>query len=178
MPGTSWGVRMLLEKRGEPFVASGTGERLWKFLVVADATPEFRLALRFASLRAAKIRGSVVLLYVIPPADFQHWSSIEHLMREEAREAAQMLLDRLAADVRALAGFAPETVIREGKVQDEILAQIAADPDIHALVLGAANAENPGPLVSAFGGPLLRGLRIPVLFVPGGLSDEAIDLLV
>lgn len=169
---------MLLDRRGESRVATGTGERLWKFLVVADDTPEFRLALRFASLRAAKINGSVVLLYVIPPADFQHWSSIEHLMREEAREAAQMLLDRLAADVRAMAGFTPEIAIREGKIQDEILAQIAEDRDIHALVLGAANAENPGPLVSAFSGPLLRALKIPVLFVPGGLSDEAIDLLV
>ncbi|MDA5194678.1 universal stress protein [Govanella unica] len=169
---------MLLDKKVGPRVELGPGEHQWKFLVVADDTPEFHQALRYASRRAAKISGSVVLLYVIPPADFQHWSAIEHLMREEAQEAAQMLLDRLADDVRSLVGFMPEIVIRQGKIHDEILAEINEDGDIHALVLGAANAENPGPLVSAFGGPLLRGLRIPVLFVPGGLSAEDIDLLV
>ncbi len=152
--------------------------RLWKFLVVADDSPEFKKALRFASLRAAKIGGGVVLLYIVPPADFQHWGSIEELMREESREAAQMLLDRLAADVRALTGQTPEMIIREGKTQDEIVAQINADADIHVLVLGAANADNPGPLVSAFGGPLLKSLRIPVLVVPGNLSDDAVDLLI
>lgn len=170
---------MLLERKMEPRGPVDGRARMWKFLVVADDTPEFRVALRFASLRAAKVNGSVVLLYVIPPADFQHWSSIEHIMREEAQEAATMLLNRLALDVQTLAGFTPEIVIREGKAQNEVLAQISEDDEIHILVLAAAaNSENPGPLVSAFGGPLLRSMKIPVMFVPGGLSEEDVDLLV
>ena len=69
-------------------------------------------------------------------------------------------------------------MIREGKVQEEVIAQIDEDSDIHVLVLGAATGDNPGPLVSDFSGPLLGALAVPVLFVPGNLSDEAIDRLV
>ncbi|MEX1146916.1 MAG: universal stress protein [Sphingomonadales bacterium] len=153
-------------------------ERLWKFMVVVDDTPEFRRALRFAGLRAARIGGGVVLLHIIPPADFQHWLAVELAMREEAREDARHFLDELCAEVRALAGVDPQVVIREGKPQDEIIAQIDEDPDIHVLVLGASGDENPGPLVIAFGGPLLRRVKIPVLFVPGTLTDDQIDRLV
>lgn len=152
--------------------------RQWKFLVVVDDTPEFQNALRFASLRAAKINGTVTLLHVLPPPDFQHWAAVQELMRTEALEEAQAKLDGYVARVRALAGLEPEVVIREGMAQEEILALINEDRDIHILVLGAANQENPGPLVSAFGGPLLRSLRVPVLMVPGTLSEEAIDRLV
>src|SRR5690606_38093511 len=104
--------------------------------------------------------------------DFQNWISVEHIMREEAREEAQLVLDRFAAKAREIADVTPEMVIREGKPQEEILAQIDEDPDIHVLVLGAASGDNPGPLVSEFGGPLLSALPVPVLFVPGNLSDE------
>ena len=65
------------------------------FLVVVDNTAELRVALRFASLRARNTGGRVALLYVIEPADFQHWMSVENLMREEGRlEAEEVLQSR------------------------------------------------------------------------------------
>ncbi|MBW7835312.1 MAG: universal stress protein [Sphingomonadales bacterium] len=169
---------MILERQPAIPKQAANGERLWKFLVVVDETPEFHTALRFASRRAAKIGGMVTLLFVIPPADFQHWGAVEDLMRQEAQQEARAVLDKIVGEVRALSGLMPEVVIREGKPEEQIVAQIADDPDIHILVLGAANADNPGPLVSAFSGPLLRALHIPVVFVPGNLTDEAIDRLV
>ncbi|RMF12047.1 MAG: universal stress protein [Alphaproteobacteria bacterium] len=169
---------MIVDIQREQAPKNDGAEHLWKFMVVVDETPEFRRALRFAALRAARIKGGVVLLNIIPPADFQHWMAVENLMREEARQEMQPFLDELVAEVRALAGITPEVVVREGKPQDEILAQIEEDPDIHVLVLGAASEENPGPLVSAFSGPMLRKIHIPVLFVPGSLTDEEIDRLI
>ncbi len=169
---------MIVDIQAEPTLRRDTDEHLWKFMVVVDDAPEFRCALRFASLRAAKIKGNVVILHIIPPADFQHWVAVENLMREEAREEMRPFLDELVAEVRSMAGITPEVVIREGKAQEEVLAQIDEDPDIHVLVLGASGEENPGPLVSAFGGPLLRKVHIPVLFVPGTLTDKQIDRLV
>src|SRR5690606_6073464 len=118
------------------------------------------------------------LLCVVPPVDFQHWAAVQELMREETLEEARAKLEGFAARVHSIAGLAPEVVIREGKAQDEITTLINQDKSISLLVLGAANEENPGPLVSAFSGPLLRTLRVPVLFVPGILSDDAIDKLV
>lgn len=167
-----------MEPKAQTEAAGIVKERLWKFLVVVDDTPEFRAALRFACLRAARIKGGVLLLYVIPPGDFQQWAAVEQIMREEAREEAQLVLDRFAAKVREIANVTPETVIREGKLQEEILMQIDDDPDIHVLVLGAATGDNPGPLVRAFSGPLLSSLHVPVVIVPGNLSDDAIDRLV
>lgn len=152
-------------------------EPLWKFLVVVDETPEFQTALRFASLRAAKVGGGVAMLYVIPPADFQHWAAVELLIREEAQQAAEAHLHSLADKVLDFSGIMPEIVIGEGAPPDLVINHITRDPDIHVLVLGASTSGGPGPLVSAFGGPLLQKLRVPLVIVPGNLTDEQIDRL-
>ncbi|MBV5325896.1 MAG: universal stress protein, partial [Rhodospirillaceae bacterium] len=77
------------------------------FLVVVDDSPEMRAALRFASRRAKSSDGQVALLRVIEPAEYQHFASIGNLMRAEARENADILLNRLAGDVNALSGHQP-----------------------------------------------------------------------
>ena len=147
-----------------------------KFLIVVDETPECRKALRFASQRARATGGGVTLLYVIQPADFQHWMAVGDLMQEEAREEAEKLLQGLAAEVNVLTGIMPELVVREGRRHDELLALIEDDPEIRVLVLGAApGSEGPGPLVSALAGQMSGSFRIPITIVPGELSDAQID---
>ena len=47
-----------------------------KFLVVADDSSEFDAALRFACRRAKSVGGRVVLLKVLEPAEFEHWSGV------------------------------------------------------------------------------------------------------
>lgn len=146
------------------------------FLVVVDGTPECRVALRFASMRAKKTGGGVVLLHVIEPADFQHWMAVENLMREEAREEAELLLQGLAAEVHEWAGITPEYRIREGRKQDEILALLEAEPSIRVLVLGASpEAEGPGPLVSRLAGQISGSMPVPITVVPGNMTPEQID---
>ena len=61
------------------------------FLVVVDTSEEMNVALRFACQRAKNTGGRVALLYVMEPADFQHWMAVGDLMREEAREAGEEL---------------------------------------------------------------------------------------
>jgi len=147
-----------------------------KFLCVVDDSPECRLALRFAFRRAARTGGGVILLYVIEPADFQHWMAVENLMREEAREAAEEVLQTLADEVNEWSGIMPEFSIREGRKQDEVLALLEEEPEIRLLVLGAsAEKDGPGPLVTALAGPLSANMRVPVTVVPGNLSIEQID---
>ena len=149
-----------------------------KFLVVVDDTPECRVALRFAGQRARATGGGVTLLYVIQPADFQHWMTVGELMQQEAREEAETVLQGLAAEVNALTGIVPELVVREGRRRDELLALIEDDPGIRVLVLGAApGAEGPGPLVSALAGQMSGSFRIPITIVPGTLDDAQIDEL-
>jgi len=147
-----------------------------KFLCVVDDSPECRLALRFAFRRAARTGGGVILLYVIEPADFQHWMAVENLMKEEAREAAEEVLQTLADEVSQWSGIMPEFAIREGRKQDQVLTILDDEPEIRLLVLGAsAEKDGPGPLVSALAGPMSGHLRVPVTVVPGTLSIAQID---
>ena len=155
---------------------SGSKPNRTKFLVIVDDSAECRLALRFASRRAARTGGGVVLLYVIQPADFQHWVAVENIMRQEAREEAENIMQDLAAEAVDWSGIMPEFRIREGRKQDEILALLDEDPDIRLLVLGASTQkEGPGPLVSALAGQMSGSMRVPVTVVPGRMTFEEID---
>jgi len=54
---------------------------------------------------------------------------------------------------------------------------LADRDDIAALVLGAAPAGDPGPLVAHFTGKDSGKLPCPVMIIPGSLSDERLEQL-
>src|SRR4051794_16912148 len=86
-----------------------------KFLVVIDDTEECDRAVYYASRRAARIGGGVVMLNVIETEDRnQQWLGVADIMRAEAHEGANAALDRAAARANGVAGITPERVIREG----------------------------------------------------------------
>lgn len=147
-----------------------------KLLVVADSSPECRVALHYAALRASHTGGRLTLLYVIEPGEFQHWRAVEERMREEARAEAERLLYDLATEANKAGGLLSEIVIREGKKKAEILAQISEDTAIRLLVLGAGTGrEGPGPLVSSLTSDIVSVYPVPVTIVPGNMSIEGID---
>lgn len=150
-----------------------------KFLVVIDDTEECDRALFFAAKRAERTSGGLTLLYVIAPSDFQHWLNVDAIIREEAREAAQEILQRFAGIARSYAeGIEPELVIREGSRAEQIVALIEEDADMAVLVLAAASSsEGPGPLVSSLASGGAGNFPIPVTIVPGHLSDAELDVL-
>lgn len=155
-------------------------KRRSKFLVVVDDTDEVRVAVRYATRRARNVRCGVVMLRVIEPVDFQQWAGVAEMMRSEAHEAAENLLQKLAEQVNQDSGLMPELVIREGVAKDELLKLVDEDPDIRMLVLAAApgkSGEGPGPLVSALAGQMAGDLKFPITVIPGALSDEQIDRL-
>jgi nucleotide-binding universal stress UspA family protein len=146
------------------------------FLVVVDESEEMQNALRYASRRARKTNGRVALLYVIEPAEFQHWLGVERVMQDEARQQAEQTLQALAAKVQALTTKMPALYVREGRRRDELLALIKEEPTISLLVLATATGrEGPGPLVSYLVSQLGGQLDIPVTLVPGLLTEEQID---
>lgn len=146
-----------------------------KFLVVVDETGECDRAVTFAAYRAWRTGGTLVLLAVIEPGDFQHWLGVESIMRAEATQEAAQLLEQRAARIASIGPIRVDKVIREGPKADEVEAQIAEDESIAILVLAAGtSSEGPGPLVTAFATRSSNALPIPVTIVPGGLSDEQI----
>ena len=148
------------------------------FLVIVDATPEMRAALRYAARRALRTGGRVALLRVVDPPEGQRWRAMEELMRVEQREEAEQIISGLSLQLVNLTGTPPVVYIREGEAAPEILAQINEEPSISVLVLAAAvGASGPGPLVSMMSNRLMGKLRVPLIIVPGSLSDEDIDLV-
>lgn len=146
------------------------------FLVVVDNTPEMAVALRYACRRALHTGGRVALLHVIEPEDFQHWLGVGELMQQEARQAAEQLMQKMAAEVYQLSGRIPVLYIREGSRKEEVLKLLREEPGISILVLAAATGgKGPGPLVTALTGKQVNQLRVPVTVVPGKLSPEEID---
>lgn len=156
--------------------ATAASQRI--FLVVVDESPEMGVALRFACRRARHSGGRVALLYVIEPSEFQNWLGVGKLISDEARQAAEQVLQRQAAKASELTGSVPILYLREGSKRDGLLELIEEEPSISILVLGANVGQGgPGPLVSALTGKFVGRLRVPVTIVPGSLSDEDVDAL-
>ena len=157
-------------------VASKSQPRI--FLVVVDESVEMPVALYYASRRAQRTGGRVAMLRVIPTGESHGLLSVATLMREEARQEAEQLLQRLAKTVIDVTGSTPVFYLREGSVRDELLALVGEDPTISILVLAAGTGpEGPGPLITFLSGKASARLRIPVTIVPGSLTHEQIDAI-
>ena len=157
---------------------SSVGGNARIFLVVVDDSVEMRVALQFASLRTHRTGGRVALLYVQVPADFQHWMAVGELMREEAREEGEELLQRLSGDVQKWAGSLPIFYMREGDRREELFKLLEEEPSISVVVLAAGQGpEGPGPIISFVLGKGAGRLHIPMTIVPGSLSEEEIIAL-
>src|SRR5262249_30328567 len=149
-----------------------------KFMVVIDDSPECDRALYFASRRALRIGATVLMLRVIETHDHnQQWLGVADIMRAEAHEEANAVLDRHAARSSSITGVMPQRVIREGEKAQEVLNLIEDDEDIAILVLAAATGkEGPGPLVSSIS-KTAGDFPTPVGLVPAHLSDEKLDAM-
>lgn len=148
------------------------------FLVVVDESVEMPVALYYASRRAMRTGGRVALLRVIPKEESHGLASVAALMKEEARQEAEQLLQRMARTVIEVTGAIPVIYILEGSVRDELLQLIDDDPTISILVLAAGTGpEGPGPLTSYLAGKAAGRLRIPVTVVPGSLTREQMDAI-
>ena len=94
-------------------------------------------------------------------------------MREETREEAEEMLERLAGEVEAMLGARPSLHLREGGIGEEILGHIDESESIDLLVVGAAPPDDGhGSLISWLTGQLAGRLNIPLVVVPGNLSDQ------
>lgn len=148
------------------------------YLVFADETPEFQIALRYAVLMARVHRGYVGILQVTTVDDFQHWGSVEERMRKELREQAEKFIWNSAKVANEMNGTMPILYIEEGNRTDVLIDVINRETDIRQLILGGGtNSGGPGALVTYFTGKGLSKLRVPVVVVPGHLDADAIDAL-
>ena len=128
-----------------------------KFLIVIDESKELERAIYFAAKRAIHTDGKLSLLYIVDPAVNAQWSRIENLIEQEATS---------------------EVIIKMGDRCEELLKLVEEDKNIRFLVLASsANNEEPGPLIKALTGKKIKDLSIPMVIIPGSLSEKEIDLI-
>ncbi len=147
------------------------------YLVVIDESPEAEVALRFAARRAVKTGGGVEILALVPSAEFVPWGGVQATIEEEARQHAEGLVAAAAGTLIQESGLKPRITVMQGDANKVIRDVIAGNAEIAALVLAAAASGPPGPLVSHFAASEAGALPIPLMIVPGSLSNEAIDRL-
>tara|TARA_B000000532_G_scaffold243228_1_gene238898 strand:+ start:688 stop:1164 length:477 start_codon:yes stop_codon:yes gene_type:complete len=146
-----------------------------KFLVIVDDSKELNVAIRFAAKRAQSTKGGVILLNVIEQFDPQQWQSIEDIILQEARDKAQEKLQKWSKVINDLTNIVPELIVKEGVVSEKIIETLEEDNAIRFLVLAAAEADQPGPLVSLLAGQKSGKLPVPIVIIPQGLADDVID---
>jgi nucleotide-binding universal stress UspA family protein len=146
------------------------------YLVIIDETEEARVALRFASRRAAKTGGAVHILAIVPPQDFVAFGGVQATIEQEARDRAEMLAASAAGSLQSENGKMPVISVRQGDGEKVIREYLGEHPEVAALVLSAASEGSPGPLVSHFASAA-GALPCPLFVVPGSLSEEEIDRL-
>ena len=147
------------------------------YLVVIDDTAEAGIALRFAARRAVKTGGGVEILCLLEPQEFIAFGGVQATIEEEARLHAEGLVTAAAGALMTESGLRPTITVRSGEGPKVIRELIAANPAIAALVLGACASGAPGPLVAHFAGADAGALPVPVMIVPGSLTEEQIDRL-
>ena len=145
------------------------------YLVVIDETIEAGVALRFATRRAAKTGGTVQILAIVEPVEFVAFGGVQATMETDAREHAEAIVQSAAGAIVEETGVQPSILVRTGKAIPLIRDVLAEDPNIVALVLGAAPVGAPGPLVAHFAGVEAGSLPCPIMIVPGGLDNAELD---
>ena len=150
-----------------------------KYLVCVDAREESRTALRFACMKAAARAGNVTILHVLSPGDFQTLGAVAERMREEKLKEGETLLKSIADEAHQTFGIRPSILLREGQAGEEILTAAMEDPDITIVVLGIAReGSGRGTLAAWLSGQLGHKLLLPILMVPGNLTDQQLQSLV
>jgi nucleotide-binding universal stress UspA family protein len=149
-----------------------------KHLVCVNAGAAARIALHFACKKAAKRGGEVEMLNVIPPVDMQNMFGMLEKAREERRAEADQLMAELSHSAVAYSGITPRIQVREGKLGEEVLNAVMEDPTIDMVMLGVSpEYAGGGKLIQWLAATLGDKLLVPVMLVPGNLTDLQIEAL-
>lgn len=146
-----------------------------KFLVCVDHRPESEVALRLACIKAAKRNGLVDILHVMEPPEAQTLLHVSEKIREEQIEEAQILLNKLSQAAEEITHKKPNLMLREGPIGETIAHMAQEDKSINMLVLGVATSgTSRGQLVAWLSTQLGEKLMMPIMLVPGNLTDQQI----
>ncbi|MDC3131687.1 universal stress protein [Pelagibacteraceae bacterium] len=146
-------------------------------LVVADNSNEMSTALEYACARSKKTGRKIIIATFIEPLEVLTTKGVTDIMKEEAREDAEMTLKKAASFVQERIGDYPALSLREGDTIEQLKELLDEEKNINVLVLAAntdSNNKDPGPIITSLVSNEITNLRIPIMIVPGNLSFEHI----
>ena len=146
-------------------------------LVVADNSNEMTTALEYACARSKKTGRKIIIATFIEPLEVLTTKGVTEIMKEEAREDAEMTLKKAASFVQERIGDYPALSLREGDTIEQLKELLDEEKNINVLVLAAntdSNNKDPGPIITSLVSNEITNLRIPIMIVPGNLSFEHI----
>ena len=146
-------------------------------ICVSDAE-ESAVAIQFGCLRAKRRDHHITILHVIEPTEFQGLAAITNAIREEREQEADELMAKMEKVASDHGVENPSLMVREDTLTDGILAAIEESPNINLIVLAINPDSHRGPkLMAALTEELGKTIRVPMMMVPGSLTNEQVDLL-
>lgn len=149
------------------------------YLIIADDTEEFQIALDYACNLAQTRRGHIAVAHITEPADFVHWGKVEEMIKSDMRKNAEDEIIKVAAKIYDEYGLHASLYICDGMRVENILNIINDERRIRSLILaGSTSGSGPGPLISHFTGKGMSELRVPIVVVPGHFDKENIEAVI
>ena len=146
-----------------------------KFLAVFDGTDECKSAVRYAARRAKINAAELLIVATVDTAEFTYWLSVNNKMIDDIEKESRDALKELSADIKSYSDVSCDHIIEHGSKLDVVKNLISLDNSISLLILASNKKDkNPGLLVETISG---EGYSIPVVVIPGNLSDNDIDQL-
>ena len=134
--------------------------------------------MKFACLKAITRGADVELIHIVLPVDFQTLGIIADRMAEERKAEGEKLLARMQNEARALYGVTPKTILRQGAAGEELLKLVEEHGNYSILIIGTAHhTKGRGKLAAWLAQQLGQKLFIPLVMVPGNLSDDQLRQL-
>lgn len=143
------------------------------YLVVADDSAEFAVALKYGCSVARRHRGHVGILYVVDNEDFQQWGAVEARIQKEKRLEAEKYIWSVAKTAHEYNNSIPSLYFAEGDRGEAVMKTIEENPDVAQLILGGStdHNSNAGPLISWCLSKGISRLRVPLVVVPGHAEE-------
>ena len=149
---------------------------LGDFLVVIDGTPECESAVRYGARRAELASKKLTVIVAIDNQKETHWLGVERKIIEEAEENTKILIEQLQKSISHFSKVNISDEVLNGSKINIVNQIIKNKPDISYLVIASNNDKNsPGELVEFIS---KSGFSIPVVVIPGDMSNDTIDKLV
>ena len=149
-------------------------------LVIADESEEMEIALEYACARSKKTSRKIIIATFIEPLDVLTTQGVTEIMKNEARNEAEKLLQKAASYVKNQTGEIPALALREGETIKELKKLIEEEKNINVLVLAAnSNSKNKdsNTIINLLLSQEITNMRIPVMIVPGNFSKDHIALI-